>query len=86
MCAPGLIESGSESGMFDSLTTGAGLTTKVVAGVAGGVILTSACGVWKIGGPCTVAGVQAYSANKVESMRSTRCILNIRKSWNPHYM
>jgi hypothetical protein len=41
-------------------------------------------------GVCGKALLQAYSANKVESqiesMRSTRCITNIRKSWKLHYM
>ncbi len=83
MCAPGLLVIGS--GIMDSMTTGAGLTAKVVAGV---VLSTSTRGTVEVTapGPCTVAGVQAYSENEVKSMRSARCILNIRKSWNPHYM
>jgi len=60
-------------------TTGAGGS---MTGVMGSGILAGTTGVagfiWT--GCCGTNVVQAYSANKAESKRSTRCITNIRKN------
>jgi hypothetical protein len=54
-------------------------------GGAAGCSTPSAGGTgFSISGLCGT--VQAYSANKVNSKGITRCIANIRKSWNLHYM
>jgi hypothetical protein len=90
MGGSGFASAGAIAKGVSTMVAGGAIASPTAAGGAGFSLPTTGVTGFVSMGVCGTALLQAYSANKVESqiesMRSTRCITNIRKSWKLHYM